>query len=308
VLRVPDELAGKTGQPADAMSAPAPLASTAPAATAAATHRPAAATGRTREVAAATVEPPWWRTRRILPATVIVAAGAIWFAFSLRPDTALAPDPDITESPPPPVALVIAALTLFDRAGNPVGDAMRLTAGDTLRLDARATASDGSAVQTAGIAWTSQNPAVATVDSAGKVTARTPGNVTVSAGAGSVVRTLALTVAQRTIAQPAPTRPVPPRTTAPPAADTGAVAAPPPRRETPPQPNGTLQLIVIPWANVFVDGVQRGTESQRLELTLPPGTHRLRLENPNMQARDTTIVIRPGEPTPVRIQLRARNP
>jgi hypothetical protein len=69
-----------------------------------------------------------------------------------------------------------------------------------------------------------------------------------------------------------------------------------------------LQLVIIPWANVIVDGQRRASESQRLELQLPPGTHRLRLENPNTLPFDTTFQIVSGVPTRLRIQMPPRSP
>jgi hypothetical protein len=47
------------------------------------------------------------------------------------------------------------------------------------------------------------------------------------------------------------------------------------------KPNGTVSLAVLPWANVYVDGVQRGVSPPLKKLSLPEGSHQIKIQNPN---------------------------
>ena len=69
-----------------------------------------------------------------------------------------------------------------------------------------------------------------------------------------------------------------------------------------PEP-GKLQLIVLPFADVYIDGALVASEQRTVELDLAAGSHRLRLETPSMTPLDTTIVIRSGQTTPVQVRL-----
>lgn len=71
--------------------------------------------------------------------------------------------------------------------------------------------------------------------------------------------------------------------------------------------NGVLRLIVLPFADVYVQGALQVRATSRFELSLPPGTYALRLVNENRATVDTTFVINPGEPTGVRATLPPRN-
>jgi len=74
-----------------------------------------------------------------------------------------------------------------------------------------------------------------------------------------------------------------------------------------PQPDGVLQLIALPFANVFVNGSLRAEGTSRLVLSLAPGTYALRLVNEARETVDTSFVIRPGQPTEVRAILPPRS-
>src|SRR5207237_718946 len=78
----------------------------------------------------------------------------------------------------------IASITLSSQA-------LTLARGDTSRLVATARNHDGATVATAAVSWSSSDPAVATVSSAGLVTAMAPGTASVTAtsdGISSVAR------------------------------------------------------------------------------------------------------------------------
>jgi serine/threonine protein kinase len=66
---------------------------------------------------------------------------------------------------------------------------------------------------------------------------------------------------------------------------------------------GHLQLGVAPWADVIVDGVPLGTTPME-PVPLPAGTHTARLIHPDFQPLVRKVTIRPGETTPLRIDLR----
>jgi hypothetical protein len=78
------------------------------------------------------------------------------------------------------------------------------------------------------------------------------------------------------------------------------------RRPQPRVADGRLVLQILPWANVFVDGVARG-ERTSLDVALSPGRHRLRLENPAMAPVDTIFEVRPGTRVEMNFRMRARN-
>ncbi|MYJ69437.1 MAG: hypothetical protein F4087_13155 [Gemmatimonadetes bacterium] len=69
--------------------------------------------------------------------------------------------------------------------------------GETLQLDARALDANGNVIATVGIAWSSANEAVATVDADGLVTAIGNGSADITATGGGSTATAAVTVAQQ---------------------------------------------------------------------------------------------------------------
>lgn len=67
---------------------------------------------------------------------------------------------------------------------------------------------------------------------------------------------------------------------------------------------GTLQVVVLPWADVSVDGKPMGT-TPIAPIQLPPGPHSVALRNAELGAsRSFSVVIKPGQPTLLRIDLR----
>jgi serine/threonine protein kinase len=106
----------------------------------------------------------------------------------------------------------------------------------------------------------------------------------------------------------APTRPTLPAV-APPVVEARPAPTPAPTsapRETPsaaatPAP-GRLQLHVVPWAEVSVDGVAAGT-TPFAPLALPPGPHTLRLAHPSYQTLTKRVTIQSGETTRLKVDL-----
>lgn len=128
-------------------------------------------------------------------------------------------------------------------------------------------------------------------------------------------------------ALPATTKPDEPSSAAPtagPAPSESPVAAPPssnPRTTGPLRPRptptptqtaevetdtspGTLQVIVVPWGNVSVDGKSYGT-TPIAPVSLSPGPHTVSVNNPDLGAqRSQTVRIQPGKPSAVKFDLK----
>lgn len=116
-----------------------------------------------------------------------------------------------------------------------------------------------------------------------------------------------------TVTVPSPTVPPasslapspPPRTE--PAAP--AVAMPPPQKaiepqvREPPREPGLLQVVVTPWADVFVDGVSKGT-TPFPKFALPPGAHTVQLRHPAYEIVERRVTIRPGDTETLRVDLK----
>ena len=112
---------------------------------------------------------------------------------------------------------------------------------------------------------------------------------------------------------PAPQRTTPPmppalRTSAPVAA--AVTSAPTTAPSTVPSPSrppdeagtGLLQIVVVPWADVFIDGQQVGTTPMD-KVSLKAGTHHVRLRYPTYENVERTIVIRPGQTEKLRFDF-----
>jgi hypothetical protein len=264
----------------------------------------ARAPGTARETAGTGIRRLIW----LAPVALVGVAGAAWFAFSGGDDAI-----------PPVSAEPVASVILVDANGNAVSDALNLTVGDTVRLLARVAADDGSALPDVSVEWSSADPSLASIDASGTLLALAAGAVRVVAGTGAVIRGIDLNIAAAaaepplTAARPQDTRPQPtqdqPQETQQATQQTRPVTDPPPPENPPPaapQPDGVLQLIVLPWADIWVDGEQRGSQSRQLQLNLAPGRHTLRLVNPNMVTVDTTFEIVSGQPRSLRITLTPR--
>jgi serine/threonine-protein kinase len=79
------------------------------------------------------------------------------------------------------------------------------------------------------------------------------------------------------------------------------VQQPAPQQPAQPQ-QGVLQVLIRPWANVFVDGTAHGSNT-RLVDTLTAGRHTLRFERDGFVTVDTTVTLRPGQTLQLRIRM-----
>ena len=260
-----------------------------------------------------------WRNRLkwIAPLAIVLGAGGIWALLS-------GGDDDAGSAPPLDGAGVVAELSILDATTrSPAAAELNLVLGDTLRLVAQAARADGSAIADAIIDWSTTDASLATVDGAGTVIAHAAGAVRIGASVGAMRRDIALTIATRETTADAVTEPPATRTGAAPPQQTPRQQAPPQRPTQPPAgqraavtdstppaqplPDGFLQLIVVPWADVYVDGELKARQQGRPPaIRLRPGTHELRLENPDFATVNRRIEIRPGANTQLRIEMPPR--
>lgn len=70
-----------------------------------------------------------------------------------------------------------------------------------------------------------------------------------------------------------------------------------------PENAGYLQVIVDPWAEVYVDGYRLAITPLARRIPLPPGRHFIKFVNPHYQILDKEIRVRRGEITRIDVQL-----
>ncbi|AGC41938.1 serine/threonine protein kinase [Myxococcus stipitatus DSM 14675] len=80
----------------------------------------------------------------------------------------------------------------------------------------------------------------------------------------------------------------------PPASVSGTAPSAAPAREESAKP-AVLKVTSRPWAEVFVNGESRGYTPRVRELSLPPGTHRLRFVNPLCDEVEVAVTLAAGE-------------
>jgi hypothetical protein len=66
-----------------------------------------------------------------------------------------------------------------------------------------------------------------------------------------------------------------------------ALVAPPPRE-------GTINIVALPWAEVFVDGMRQGVSPPLKAIPLRAGKHRVELRNGSFPPHVQTVELRPG--------------
>jgi serine/threonine-protein kinase len=66
---------------------------------------------------------------------------------------------------------------------------------------------------------------------------------------------------------------------------------------------GTLQLLIVPWAEVEVDGMKVGISPPLKPLSLSAGVHAIRLTHPDYLPFPRKVSIRPGETTKLQVDL-----
>ena len=58
--------------------------------------------------------------------------------------------------------------------------------------------------------------------------------------------------------------------------------------------SGSLSINAIPWGSVYLDGRPMGNTPQ-LDLPVPPGQHKLRVERQGYRAYERVIEVAPGQ-------------
>jgi hypothetical protein len=104
----------------------------------------------------------------------------------------------------------------------------------------------------------------------------------------------------------------PPRTTAPKPVvkpNRTELAAAKPEPVAPPAPApalaaGVIQLSILPWGEVFVDGKSRGVSPPLRSIELPPGAHTVEVRNTTFPVHSQRVEVRSGEPVRIRHQFR----
>jgi class 3 adenylate cyclase len=81
---------------------------------------------------------------------------------------------------------------------------------------------------------------------------------------------------------------------APPAAPAAAPVAAP----------GTVQLAILPWGEIFVDGKSRGVSPPLRSIEVPPGAHTIEVRNTSFPSHSQRVVVRTGEPVRIRHHFR----
>jgi class 3 adenylate cyclase len=81
-------------------------------------------------------------------------------------------------------------------------------------------------------------------------------------------------------------------------------AAPPPSAAAPEPAAGILQLSILPWGEVFVNGRSRGVSPPLRSIELPPGAHTIEVRNTTFPAYTQRVEVRSGEPVRLRHRFR----
>ena len=87
-----------------------------------------------------------------------------------------------------------------------------------------------------------------------------------------------------------------------------AQPAPKPQAEAPARDPvgaaGVIQLAILPWGEVFVDGRSRGVSPPLRTLELPPGPHTVEVRNTSFPTLTQRVDVRAGAPVRIRHQFR----
>jgi class 3 adenylate cyclase len=96
-----------------------------------------------------------------------------------------------------------------------------------------------------------------------------------------------------------------PKPVAKPARTEVAAAKPEPAPAPTPEPApGMVQLSILPWGEVFVNGKSRGVSPPLRSFELPPGAHTIEVRNTTFPAHTQRVEVRSGEPVRIRHQFR----
>jgi serine/threonine-protein kinase len=69
-------------------------------------------------------------------------------------------------------------------------------------------------------------------------------------------------------------------------------------------PGGVIQLAILPWGEVFVNGKSRGVSPPLRSVDVPPGTHTIQVRNTSFPTHTRRVKVRAGEPVRIRHRFR----
>jgi class 3 adenylate cyclase len=96
----------------------------------------------------------------------------------------------------------------------------------------------------------------------------------------------------------------PPQRTARAAAPTSRTESAPSQAAAPALAAGTLELSVLPWGEVFVDGKRRGVSPPLRTIELPPGAHTVEVRNTSFPSHVQRVQVASGEQVRIRHRFR----
>jgi hypothetical protein len=76
------------------------------------------------------------------------------------------------------------------------------------------------------------------------------------------------------------------------------------QRATPIAAAGIVQLAILPWGEVFVDGKRRGVSPPLRLIEVPPGPHTIEVRNTSFPSHAQRVEVRAGEPVRIRHHFR----
>ena len=68
--------------------------------------------------------------------------------------------------------------------------------------------------------------------------------------------------------------------------------------------SGTVQLAILPWGEVFVDGKRRGVSPPLRSFEIPAGTHTIEVRNTSFPSHAQRVEVRAGEPVRIKHHFR----
>ncbi len=178
-------------------------------------------------------------------------------------------------------------LEITTASGDSVRSSLTVDNRDTISLLAAVRGVAGSLMREP-VVWSSSDSSIIRISGAGDLLAYSPGRTTIVAEAAGLKRDIEVTV---TASRTGPAKP------ARPAGEDGPVRGAP-------AIDGRLELVIVPWADVYVDGELLVRRRPTVGLSLSPGPHRLRLVNPNFGTIDTTLIVPAGRAVRHTIQMK----
>ncbi|HZC78354.1 MAG TPA: PEGA domain-containing protein, partial [Ktedonobacterales bacterium] len=67
---------------------------------------------------------------------------------------------------------------------------------------------------------------------------------------------------------------------------------------------GVIQLAILPWGEVFVDGKSRGVSPPLRSVIVPTGAHTVEVRNTSFASHTQRVEVRPGNPVRIRHRFR----